>query len=185
MTTQATSLTTHGNTGATVPRVAEGNRLSMPVALLDATKMKEATQRIEITAATDEEIEKLLDIADKIQEDYDKIRKSQTGRRFWLVMSICIFPAVQMCFALNDSIHHSQSPFSAVAYILTAVSALISVYFYTKYNTNKIGSAVERSLGEVVELLREVEPVVAQQNQWSVLKKAYFRIRMSRFDISR
>ena len=43
--------------------------------------------------------------------------------------------------------------------------------------------ADERDLTEIVELLREIEPVVAREEDWSVLERLQIRIRLSRFGI--
>lgn len=41
-----------------------------------------------------------------------------------------------------------------------------------------------RSLAEVIEILREVEPAISEEEGWSTLKKAEFRIRLSEYDIA-
>lgn len=72
--------------------------------------------------------------------------------------------------------------------MIIALSIVAMIFSVLAFNSAVlrfgINSSNNRSLREVVELLREIEPTVAQRLNWSVLKRAEFRIRLSRFEIA-
>lgn len=66
--------------------------------------------------------------------------------------------------------------------IFLFMALFVSAYFMSKYK--KTISPEKTSLSEILQLLREVHGTIAEREDWSILKRAEFRIRLSRFDLS-
>ena len=66
--------------------------------------------------------------------------------------------------------------------ILLALTLFTSAYFIPRYKQKILPE--KTSLSEVIQLLREIHVNIAEKEDWSILKRAEFRIRLSRFDLS-
>jgi len=67
---------------------------------------------------------------------------------------------------------------------LILVTAFYAYTFWLRSEVSKsLGRVDQRDLTEVVELLREIEPVVAREESLSALERVQIRIRLSRFGV--
>ena len=79
-------------------------------------------------------------------------------------------------------------PTSFVSYIILISSSFIflGIAFVSESYINKLRGMLKRdsrARASIVELLRETEGYIAKEENWSTLERAYFRIRLSRFEI--
>lgn len=141
----------------------------------------------------------LLELAEKLQQSlqelnyrYDRSVFVQQGLRLLLLVeaSVGYFIAIS-CF-FTHGLFFSRSLFSiSLAVTLVIVDALFGLltfwYFHSAWSQSKrLKQAIqadERDISEVVELLREIEPVFAKAEKLSVLERVQIRIRLSRFGI--
>lgn len=91
---------------------------------------------------------------------------------------------------LGIAVFHNMRLFGADPIVLglfvpSIVLTLHHTYQAWRYSIDMkyAGRADKRGLTEIVELLREIEPVVAREEDWSVLERLQIRIRLSRFGI--
>jgi hypothetical protein len=75
--------------------------------------------------------------------------------------------------------------FNSFIMLFVVFSTLILLFleFYIR-KTKPLNLPDKLALKEVLQLLREVHGTIAEREDWSILKRAEFRIRLSRFDLS-
>ncbi len=147
------------------------------------------------------DFEGLLELAEKLQQSYEKQAShrqsiSIAGQVYSLFFAFDLLAAfVGIGFLLFNRISPSHSHPSHSTYLIcigsvitTVVLGLISLFYLSDLlqQLQQIKHRMktdERDLTEVVELLREIEPVYAKEEQLSALERVQIRIRLSRFGI--
>jgi hypothetical protein len=139
------------------------------------------------------DFEGLLGLAESLQQSLDKhadaygrscIRLQILALLIVIEFVIIVF-GVMHHFGFEIAILHSMNlvDSGAVVPILTlSVHYTVQLRHYA-LDMKYAERADKRDLSEVVELLREIEPVVAKEENLSVLERVQIRIRLSRFGV--
>ncbi|GEM_PF-4693664 len=125
-------------------------------------------------------VEKLLVLAERFQEKCELHE-----RRIWFMGFVSAF-FVFACLGLATYWFATyQSPtdrvFNSGFLVYTIMFAFSVVYYLTRYH--RFLRRDRRALFSIVDMLREFESALVKRNQMSMLERAEFRIRLSRFDI--
>ena len=121
-----------------------------------------------------QEINKLLELAEKIQEEIEKRTNLVAINSFMVLVSFFVALALMVKFDFSQ-----EAVLMAIA--IAGLSASL-IFLQQKSIINK-RAIDQRALGEVLRLVREAGSVLATKDDWSTLEKAEFRIRLSRFEI--
>ena len=142
------------------------------------------------------DFEGLLGLAEKLQQSLE--RHTSDLRRLRVAQQCIAFLMwVEIAFGYFFTITHIPSTYSFnhrlpiqvdVALAVVATALMTSAwYLYSslgQYHYARHALRLDdKDLTEVVELLREIEPVVAKEEALSVLERVQIRIRLSRFGI--
>ena len=152
---------------------SESNALAQEASTLDAKTLY---------AISEKDVESLLRLAEDLQKEYNDEKRSISRAKTIISMAGIIMVSMLLLVFFADRIFKDILNQVIAAFVVTAIS-VASAYSMTVLRFT-INSSSRRSLREVVELLREIEPTVAMRFNWSVLKRAEFRIRLSRFEIA-
>ena len=141
----------------------------------------------------------LLELAEKLQKSsqefryrYEQATILQEGLRLLLLIELaagCVIgiawlsPHIAFFGRLFD-----PNPFAIALGIGDVVFGLFTIryFFSVLHQSRQLKQTIrsdERDLSEVVELLREIEPVYAKEEKLSALERVQIRIRLSRFGI--
>lgn len=127
-----------------------------------------------------EDLESLLKLAESLQERCDK----EIDRiKFYRSMQIGgIITVLIITFYIYYKNFQSSFIFPiigglALLTFIAIIYQLIINDFRKQYLADKL------ALSEVLQLLRETSDIIAEQEYWSVLSRAEFRIRLSRFNL--
>lgn len=144
------------------------------------------------------DFEGLLELAESLQRSLERHSDAHSRSRlkfqaFGLLIYVELIAAfflVKYCTGLGIAVFQNVPLFGADAIVLgvfvpSIVLTLHHTYQSWRYSIDMkyAGLADERDLTEIVELLREIEPVLAREEAWSVLERLQIRIRLSRFGI--
>ncbi len=136
----------------------------------------------EIKQSSEEDLESLLKLAEELNEKVYKPENKVKYLRYFQLFYITLL-IVFYLFDYFEILRIPQSPtlnfFMAFLVILTIILAENMI----RMLRNKI-LPDKFALKEVLQLLREVHGTIAEREDWSILKRAEFRIRLSRFDLS-
>lgn len=141
----------------------------------------------------------LLSLAESLQQSSekhsDKHRRLREAFKVYLI-AVCLgfvvaFTMVTSNFEFHDFVSHRQLLSDPILIILIAACSLLlplvwdhvcSLRIYAE-QAKRAWWEDERDLTEVVELLREIEPVLAREENLSTLERVQIRIRLSRFGV--
>ena len=133
--------------------------------------------------------EELKDKCDWGEKEIEEIKRRTFSKIIVTVSGAFIYFIVAFA-ALNY--YSSESLKFDKTYPLYYIGAGISLFcgFYPVYITSKKIRHIQKktfsdrfALKEVLQLLRETSSLIAEQEDWSVLSRAEFRIRLSRFNL--
>lgn len=140
----------------------------------------------EIKQSSEEDLESLLKLAEELKE---KIDKPGNRIKMFRLVQICYFFLslfLIILFTSTNNISSSNVLYdgnSRILYFTLPVLVALMCEFYIRTYKNRV-LPDKLALKEVLQLLREVHGTIAEREDWSVLKRAEFRIRLSRFDLS-
>lgn len=133
-----------------------------------------------------EDLEKLLDIAESLQEKCDLVARRIDILR--IIQFSLILLATTIFLSRFIRVPHSEYDiYNSSTYISFFFLGIIYSFFMVICAQQMIRRierrvlADQRALSEIVQLLRETESIVAEEERWSTLQRAQFRIRLSRF----
>jgi len=170
------------------------NDLQLEVASDDTSASKPASR---IRA----DFEGLLELAEKLQQSYEeqavnRQSASMTGQVCGLLLILYLLAAYASgSFLFLNRVSPAHSHLSHATYLIcvgsVVVTALLGIitFLYVSTLSQRIQQIQrrmrddKRDLTEVVELLREIEPVYAKEEELSALERVQIRIRLSRFGI--
>lgn len=139
----------------------------------------------QIKLSSEEDLQSLLklaeDLKDKIEKPESKIRTTRLFQ-IWYVSFLTLFVILRIFDSHNFTFTSYSSIFSTLVALLSFAWILISEYSIRKIRHQVLPDKL--ALKEVLQLLREVHGTIAEREDWSILKRAEFRIRLSRFDLS-
>lgn len=169
----------------------------------DAERQKAKAQKIKLSSEKD--LESFLKLAEELKEKVDSFNleiKMYRRRIFfsYLILVVILFGSPFVGYTAYSQFIEYSSQLSDVSYNILLYSwklffiiLISSIFFSVLWNLSgnkKISDLEERigsdklALREVLQLLREVHSTIADREDWSILKRAEFRIRLSRFDLS-
>lgn len=134
-----------------------------------------------------EDFEKLLELAEDLQKERDRERKALDSSTQRTLIVVCILALLAAGFLYVFSTDSVLPPWTQAAYValffasVATAGIVLAREFGRRRSVLRDLRASERALYETVGLLRETEH--AFSDDWSVLQKARFRIRLSRFAI--
>ena len=133
-----------------------------------------------------EDLESLLKLAEELKEKCDstkrKIKKFSYLQLAFLLGGIYLFlNSIYFGFYTSFYGYTVISTLLVVFGIIGFVDVLLFSSIRKDYNKNYLSDQI--ALLEVMQLLRETSNIIAEQEDWSVLSRAEFRIRLSRFNL--
>ncbi len=147
----------------------------------------------EIKQSSEEDLESLLKLAEELREKIENPRIFQQILLFRIMQglagSLLLFDFYSLFFkgfSIFKSLTVGASDFSILfTSMLYIILFFILGFFETLIRDIRKDSIPNKlALKEVLQLLREVHGTIAEREDWSILKRAEFRIRLSRFDLS-
>jgi hypothetical protein len=141
-----------------------------------------STTHTELTGKeTVSDFEKLLDLAEELKDKCENTKRRADLFRLFEVIVIALIGLLVLFKFLNSSPISFESSTARLIFATTLIySIVVALVFEVKIRQIRLKLLPDRkALAEVVSLLREVESVESK----SPLERAYFRIRLSRFDI--
>lgn len=134
-----------------------------------------------------EDLENLLKLAEELKEKCDytknKIKKFRYLQIAFLLGSVYLFtaPVYFGYFAFFDEYKSVIITIFTIASIIGFVDILLFNSICKDYKAIYLSDKI--ALTEVLQLLRETSDIIAELEDWSVLSRAEFRIRLSRFNL--
>lgn len=156
-------------------KIRESKKYSNDEDFLVNDVWEEEKHAAEIRNSSEEDLESLLKLAEELKTGIEKLDDLNFKFKFLFII-ILITPIIFHLFVSNSNL----------VSLCFVIASIISGYFYLKQiiKRNNSVSATKLMLKEVLQLLREVHGTIAEREDWSILKRAEFRIRLSRFDLS-
>ena len=140
------------------------------------------------TRARTSELEKLLDVAEDLNEKCERESRGIERARlaqFALFVTLAI-PILAAIFGGYSLWWINSSP-SVVSVLVTSFSILGFLYigFIELLTRRRLArmNPDRLALSEIIQLIRETESAISESEHWSTLERAQFRIRLSRFGI--
>jgi len=135
-----------------------------------------------------EDLENLLKLAEELKEKCEyaknKIKKFRILQLAFLLGGAYLFLNSYYWIVYATSFSGYNSIFATV-FVIFGIISFVNVLFYGSiykgYKTTYLSDKL--ALSEVLQLLRETSNIIAEQEEWSVLSRAEFRIRLSRFNL--
>jgi hypothetical protein len=161
---------------------ASGEELESHLEVLEDLKTREKIDAEQIKQSSEEDLESLLKLAEDLKE---KIDDSKQIKFFRLVQIVAVF--ILPYYFYLTIIKFSDNIHSVSIIELMVIGFLLGTLTGTESTIRKIKKSIipnKLALKEVLQLLREVHGTIAEREDWSILKRAEFRIRLSRFDLS-
>ncbi len=143
----------------------------------------------------------LLELAEQLQQSYEKkVADSQSLSLTGMIYGLVLITELLVSYAgggvlILNRINTNSSPHNNATYLIctSVVGVVIVLGIVTFFYFNSLRQRFqqikrhirddERDLSEVVELLREIEPVYAKAESLSAMDRIQIRIRLSRFGI--
>lgn len=149
----------------------------------------------ELKSSTKEDLESLLKLAEELKDKIDFAEKYIEARKS-LLLTVTIV-ALSFSFILFVITYYyypesnaNQSVFPPKPFLYgMLIGIIVSLVYYITHSIRKIQFLNKKSipdkmaLKEVLHLLRETSIITADKENWSVLARAEFRIRLSRFNL--
>ena len=140
----------------------------------------------QIKLSSEEDLESLLKLAEELKEKINNPESRMRKLRFyqiWITFLVILF-VITTRFDTYSSTPNSYYYSSSFLFFVIVTFAGILVYEFLIQKTRQQILSDKLALKEVLQLLREVHGTIAEREDWSILKRAEFRIRLSRFDLS-
>lgn len=143
----------------------------------------------ELKSSTKEDLESLLELAEKLKDRCDLIEREierLKSLRFTLKIAgviLLIISITSIFYLLFGDLYQK------ITLVILSFIAWILFTVVTKKSSRelmhlqKVISPEKFALREVLQLLRETSNLIADKENWSVLARAEFRIRLSRFNL--
>jgi VIT1/CCC1 family predicted Fe2+/Mn2+ transporter len=170
----------------TSKKVLKEENLGEYIEILDENTDAESKRikAIQIKQSSEEDLDSLLKLAEDLKEKVDK--SEQHISRLKNYSTIFIFFGVAIIifrFFAGPKQFLSETDIFFIFLIFVSLGfLLVNYYFISLGKKNSLPNKL--ALKEVLQLLREVHGTIAERGDWSILKRAEFRIRLSRFDLS-
>ena len=135
-----------------------------------------------------EDLESLLKLAEELKEKCDfaeaKGRKFRYLQLIFLLGSFYLFLS-SIFFGYSTIVTTAYDLILRILFIVGGIVGLANILLYNSFykRYKKIYLSDKLALEEVLQLLRETSNIIAEQEEWSVLSRAEFRIRLSRFNL--
>ncbi len=147
---------------------------------------KRETSKVEqIKLSSEEDLESLLKLAEDLKEKVDKKESNYfyfiIVWRSYQILCILFTIIIYLFFNTQHLLFFNTQP--AVIFAIFVIPFILFAEYRIKINKGK-SLPDKLALKEVLQLLREVHGTIAEREDWSILKRAEFRIRLSRFDLS-
>lgn len=134
-----------------------------------------------------EELERLLAFAEQLED-----KRDISAARDAFIRVVDTFVYVGLYASLMMAGAYFTKYFASVltyVFVASAIGFCLAITWYIRLRRWRKQIAMQAfrdqiALGKTVELLRELQPLVAQREGWSALNKVAFRIRLERFDIA-
>jgi len=128
-----------------------------------------------------EDLEKLLNLAEDLKEKCDKTKNRIIDYKILQTAFAIVF----MLWTSWGLFYLSLKPTYLVIIIglFFCISAVFAFQHILINGARKKYLGDKSALSEVLQLLRETSNVISEQEKWSVLSRAEFRIRLSRFNL--
>jgi len=142
-----------------------------------------------------EDLEKLLRLAEELKDKVEYVEKDieNIKRRMPYRLLIYVMVSIGYIFILSLVTNFSfqelefQKNFLLIPLsIVVVMFAIFTPFYFTSYTIKHLYRKAipdRAALKEVLQLLRETSNIIAEQEKWSVLSRAEFRIRLSRFNL--
>lgn len=130
------------------------------------------------------DLENLLNLAENLKDECDKAKNRIKAYRIFQITSI-----ISMLVGTYFGVFYFFKDYATSKYVALFIglfSLILTVSCYQLLIINDIKKqylADKLALSEVLQLLRETSDIIAEQEYWSVLSRAEFRIRLSRFNL--
>jgi hypothetical protein len=130
------------------------------------------------------QLDRLLKMAEDLQEkgDYFVIRRT----RFLMINFAGFIVAAMACVfaATNYSLEiQSFAAFASVLMLMFFFCLNIVLMKTMMYRMNRQEKRDRKALFSIVDMLREIEPIIAEKEELSALERAEIRIRLARLDV--
>ena len=167
-------------------KIRKGKMTSEKEALEDYLEIAdEKVSAEQIKLSSEEDLESLLKLAEDLKENIDnnfQIKYLQIYR--FIQIALGSFFLISFYFLIFESklANEFNRTINLISY---SISLATFIFCEFQIRTIKKQSLPDKlALREVLQLLREVHGTIAKREDWSILKRAEFRIRLSRFDLS-
>lgn len=128
-----------------------------------------------------EDLENLLKLAENLKKECDReINRIRVYRSLQISGAIIVLIITFYIYYKNFQIDFL---FLIVICGLVALAFVVIIYQLIINDIRKQHLADKLALTEVLQLVRETSNIIAEQEEWSVLSRAEFRIRLSRFNL--
>lgn len=129
-----------------------------------------------------EDLEKLLKLAEDLKDSSDKAKSGiKRQRGLTIIGAVMISLAVISYPSFTNDTSNSYLNIFAGFVGITFLIVIDHLYFVKNYKQRYLADKL--ALSEVLQLLRETSNIIAEQEDWSALSRAEFRIRLSRFNL--
>lgn len=127
-----------------------------------------------------EEADKLLSLAERLQEKCEQYQRNQWIS--WAVsFMIAVFGAVGVNLIALTIGWSYRTLLVTTSWIIVLIAGFWPAYVFVR--TRPLLTRERRAIHSIVDMLRGLEKGIAEKNNLSTLERAELRIRLSRFDI--
>ena len=137
----------------------------------------------QIKLSNEEDLNSLLRLAEDLKEKIEKPKTSTLRLRFTQIISVLFLSYISISLLKPNVFPFPDSFILKNIVLITYIIILAISQFMIHLIRNRL-LPDKLALKEVLQLLREVHGTIAEREDWSILKRAEFRIRLSRFDLS-
>lgn len=140
-----------------------------------------------------DEVDRILTIVEESRRDFEKADKTYSYFMFALFIIMLInVGALLYLFVKGDTMGLSVQTINQENTLSSIFYCLISVFgIFIIFRLNKVFEARKKkkeefldTTAQAIEVIREIIPVLARSEHWSVLRKFELRLRLSRLGIS-
>lgn len=145
------------------------------------------------------DFEGLLALAESLNHSFNENKESYLKYNI-IQQSLVLLLSLEVCFGFiifilstgfgspTPHTHFLHFPItvtlaSADVFLVLATAFYACTFWFRSQVSKSLSRVDQRDLTEVVELLREIEPVVAREESLSALERVQIRIRLSRFGV--
>lgn len=151
----------------------------------DAERKNSEAEQIKLSS--EEDLESLLKLAEELKEKIERAKKNIVIILLRIIQGISllgfIYSVVMTYLILKSFTIPESDKFGLIGIIIFSVITPFAAQILIKKEKEKTVPD-KLALKEVLQLLREVHGTIAEREDWSILKRAEFRIRLSRFNLN-